>query len=381
MAESDQLLETIEAIHDAGLEPERWPDALEAVTRTLGGVAATLETFDRRTMDLTDFHSFGLPPAGEIAYLEEFAARNPRIPLMLNDRPGDVIYDYRILSEGEMHRSDFYADFLAPTGYRYFVGGALAASNRQSTLFSVQRTIKQGHVQGREIDLMRRLMPHLRQAHDVARRLGNAGAARRAFEASLDWLADGAGLIREDGTLLYANAALQEIARANDGIRIVNGGTLEFAAADERARFAGAVACACRLRGGDVGAAAITDFPATRPSGAPSWLVSLRPLLRSANSEGVAERACAVLFVRDPSRRHLSAIGLLREVFGFTAAEAALARALQAGVSPIDYARENALTHNTVYTHLRRIREKTGCKRQGDLVRTLTAILMPLRSD
>ena len=48
-----------------------------------------------------------------------------------------------------------------------------------------------------------------------------------------------------------------------------------------------------------------------------------------------------------------------------------MAAALCAGVSPDDYARERRLSRNTVYTHLRRIKEKTGCTRLPELIRKL----------
>jgi DNA-binding CsgD family transcriptional regulator len=55
--------------------------------------------------------------------------------------------------------------------------------------------------------------------------------------------------------------------------------------------------------------------------------------------------------------------------------------ALQQGISVTDYARERALSLNTAYTHLRRIKEKTGCKRMGELIRWLNDRRLPLRRD
>ncbi|HDO52946.1 MAG TPA: helix-turn-helix transcriptional regulator [Rhizobiales bacterium] len=72
---------------------------------------------------------------------------------------------------------------------------------------------------------------------------------------------------------------------------------------------------------------------------------------------------------------------MLREMFGLTRAEASLARAMQGGVSPAGYAHAHKLSLNTVYTHLRRIREKTRCKRQAELIRKLNDIVIPLRRD
>jgi DNA-binding CsgD family transcriptional regulator len=67
-------------------------------------------------------------------------------------------------------------------------------------------------------------------------------------------------------------------------------------------------------------------------------------------------------------------------VFGFTDAEANLAEALRTGTSIGDYARERKLSLNTVYWHLRRIKEKTGCSRLPELISKLNGLRIPVRT-
>ena len=69
---------------------------------------------------------------------------------------------------------------------------------------------------------------------------------------------------------------------------------------------------------------------------------------------------------------------MLREIFGLTEAETGVALALQSGVALERYARSNNISLNTVYTHLRRVREKTGCHSVADLVRKLDEFRIPL---
>ena len=71
----------------------------------------------------------------------------------------------------------------------------------------------------------------------------------------------------------------------------------------------------------------------------------------------------------------------LRDLFGLTEAEAGLAQALQSGVALSDYAGGRALSLNTVYTHLRRLREKTGSSRMAELIHKLNGLRLPLRAD
>ena len=122
----------------------------------------------------------------------------------------------------------------------------------------------------------------------------------------------------------------------------------------------------------------LNDFTAARRAGVPAYVVSVRPLI---DPNGGAREAVAIVFVHDPLVRNAGAVRLLRHLFGLTAAEAALAQALQTGVSPAAYARETALSPNTIYTHLRRIKEKTGCSRIAELTRKLNELRVPLRHE
>ncbi len=79
MARDGKILATIEAVHAAGLDAARWPQALAAITRTIGGVGATLEVIDRQAFAHREFRSFGIAPAHQLAYVEQYAAMSPRI--------------------------------------------------------------------------------------------------------------------------------------------------------------------------------------------------------------------------------------------------------------------------------------------------------------
>ena len=376
MAMPDSLLMAIEAIYAAGIEEALWPDALAQITRTVGGVAATLESFERTTATLIEFHAYGLPPANEIAYLDHYAALNPRIPALINGRPGNIVTDYTVLDERSMNRHPFYADLLAPAGYRYCVGGTLQVATCEASLFSVQRTKKQGHVGKNETSQMRLLLPHVRRAFDMTRRLRRSGAIDRSFEAALDWLADGVALLHADGRVLYANETFQAIVRRDDGIRI-HRGTVAIADPNARSDFAKAIGAADKVRAGAFEAGS-ADFAVTRQGAIPPYIVSVRPLVQTTRERRELD-ADLIVFVHDPLQRNAATVRMLRNLFGLTEAEADLARALQAGVTPGNYALARTVSLNTVYTHLRRIKEKTRCSRMPELIRKLNDVDVILR--
>jgi PAS domain-containing protein len=225
---------------------------------------------------------------------------------------------------------------------------------------------------------MRQRVPPLQEAFDVARRVKAAGEARQILERALDWLADGVALVSRDGKITYANKSFRAIIQRNDGIDLRKG-LIEFTAAEARARFETAIGAICRLQEASRRAAGVSDFPVAHPSRAHTYLVSIRPLLDNGRSGNAGNRSIAVVFIRDPLGRATAATQMMRELFGFTASEASLAQALQAGISLADYALSRAVSLNTIYTHLRRVREKTGCTRMAELIRKLNDLEVSLR--
>ncbi|MEM9731686.1 MAG: helix-turn-helix transcriptional regulator, partial [Myxococcota bacterium] len=69
----------------------------------------------------------------------------------------------------------------------------------------------------------------------------------------------------------------------------------------------------------------------------------------------------------------------LRTHFGLTRAEAALTESLLSGRSLKEHGDQQQVSLNTVKTHWARVRSKTGCRTQAELVRRLSALLPPVR--
>lgn len=374
MGHGDDVITAISRIHAAGLNPEKWPDALSSITNLIGGHGASLEFMSRPTLCHYGWFSHGLPP--EDPYLEYYARYSPRLPYAARQPAGAVLYDAQYCDDDAVNANPFYMEFLAPHDMRYFLGGVVAKSQHELVAMGVQISPKQGHPGPAKIRLMGVLLPHIQQATDVMRRLGTLADARRAFERTLDWLADGVLLLGSDGAVLYANIAAQDIVRANDGISIRRG-FIEFSSGDAKLKFGAALKAIGELRDAKGAAAMHGDFLVERRSGTARYSVSVRPLTGRMPNHG---SAVALMFIHDPLVRNHVAVELLRQAFGLTPAEADVANGLRAGLSADAYARQRNVSPNTVYTHIRRIREKTGCTRMAELIRKLNDVQMPVVS-
>ncbi len=370
---SDRSLELIETVYACISDKDRWQDVLTTVADEFG-VCALIETVDRATGVHTVFGSSRLPPASEIQYLEDYAHHSPRLSHGLSQELGAIGYDYQILTEQEMARNLFYSEFLPQMGLRYFMSGILHQDETRFSAFSVQRSELQGHVEKSDLDRLKSLLPHIRQAFDLTLRLERSCETEAALTAACDWLSDATILIRADGTIVFANDPARDLLRAGDGIRTVSG-ELSFTHPQSQMSYLAALAAVLKRPQKDTNAVRF-DFAANRPTGAEPLVVAVRRL--PAARHGLSTSAMAAVFVRRPEASS-DGVDVMRTCFGLTVAEAELAEALRTGISVSAYGSLRGLSVNTVYTHLRRVKDKTGTSRLPDLVRKLNRVVMDLR--
>ena len=368
MGYRDRIIATISHIHDAGLGPEKWPEALSHVTALVGGQGASLEFMERPSLRHSKMYSHGLPDVG--AYMEYYAAKSPRYPHLSRQPAGSVQYDTLYYDEDVMDAHPFYTEFLAEFDMRYFLGGVVAKSPHDLAAFAVQISPKQGHPSAAKIKTMALLLPHIQQATDVMRRLGNLSNAPATLERTLDWLVDGVLMLAVDGSINYANEAAQSIFRADDGIT-AHGGALEVASDDARAKLSDTIKAIALFRKSQITGTVQSDFFARRRSGTPAYRVAVRPL--SAKS-GERTMTAALVFIHDPEMRRKTNAEKLRSIFSLTSAEADVAVALCLGLSPNEYALERNVSRNTVYTHIRNLKVKTDSRRMAELIRRLNDV-------
>lgn len=365
MGQGSQLLDAVEAIHAAGVDAARWPEALDAVARLTGCAAASLEDYDFERRRLRNWRGVGNEPEMVDAYRAYHSSDNPWAPARPAGRAGGKFAAAHVLDLSGLDREPFYAGYITYTDPRYFLAGLVDGGRGPQTVFTLTRHPGCGEVEPAHVRLFGRILPHVRLALQVARRTEAAQGQARQMAAMLDWVAEGAALLGRDGAVLHANAALAEIARAGDGLALGRAG-LVLASPPARERLARAIARAAGLAEG--AGPPPEPFAAARPSGAPAYVLTLRPLFPR-EAAGGPDEAVAVVFVRDPAR--VPAGAALAAALGLTPAEARLAEALRAGAAPSDYARRAGVSINTVYTHLRRLKDKTGARRLPELIRRL----------
>lgn len=371
MGNEEQLHAAIGAIHAAGAQTVPWQDAMNAILAFSGARAVTLDSFDRQTLKHTGFHGAGMRPSTRAEYTNMGGAVNARA-IYGATSCAHIFSDREIFGdESGIDRDPFYNNFLVHHDVRYMAIGRVAQDANARTFLSFCRSPKMGPVDDGDFAGIERLVPHLRQALFLSARLSAAERRQDSFSQALEWLHEGVALIDGNGRIVHANAAFEEMVRAGDGLH-VSAGEMVLDSDIAQHNLGRALGCAIALRNcADLSAP--SDFIVPRPSGLPPYAGSVRPVFARADDQGAA---CAILFLRDPLQAtdtqtvaHLD----------LTPAEADLANALMCGLSPSAYARQRRVSINTVYTHLRRIKEKLGGGSLTQLIRKLNAARAPAR--
>jgi len=116
----------------------------------------------------------------------------------------------------------------------------------------------------------------------------------------------------------------------------------------------------------------VRSFP-VRDTGAETMMVAhVVPIRLSARD--IFVRCAAVLVLTPVTLPQAPPVELVQSLFDLTPAEARVARSLASGKTVEDIATDGSISPNTVRTQVRGVLEKTGCKRQVEIVALLTAI-------
>ena len=178
----------------------------------------------------------------------------------------------------------------------------------------------------------------------------------------LDRLDRGVVLLDAQGCIVEANSHALQVIRNCNGIRL-RAGRLAFTdpVLDDRMQQAIAGHGAAQRSGRAVLAARV------RCKGSDPYRIVVRPVPPDADERKVA--FFALLFA--PNGLNGISVEVLRQVYGLTPAQSAVARSLFAGRSVEETANELDLSLNTVRSHLKQIFTKCEVNSQGELLRLL----------
>lgn len=372
------LSDLIGRIYDCALDPERWPEVLADINDRLGFFQATL------TLQAMPSGAVLLSVASGIS--EDWLARSTTYGPEVIEGWGGVarigaipVEEPALLSDMNpslfdgTSRNAFYDEWYRPQGLLDTAAVVLTRDSHSLATISLTRHQNQGMIGLQALDAIRLLAPHLRRAVTISRLLDVRAVAAATFESVIDRA--GTPILVTDGQLglLHANSAAQALLDARDTL-MLNGSRL--AAAIPAATQALAVAIA--QAGEDEAAIGRRGLaiPLLAADGTARALHVL-PLRGGVLRPGLVNRAVAAIFVSSSAPDVADAGALVAQLFGLSGSEARVFDLIAQGLTPAEAAERLGIGISTVRTHLLRIFDKTGVRRQADLVRLAAGLALP----
>lgn len=355
----------LDDLYGAPVEQGEWGPVIARFADLIGGAKAWMPD-----LDLANGKGRGviarIDPKAQETYIQHYASRNPFVQrYVAGPWPLAVMTDEDSFPKDQFVRTEYYNDFLKPQDIHSVAVLRLARRNGVQSTLNVTRPRHRGQFAGPDLELARRLHPHIIRAFNLSRRFAELGAFSEGLIETLDRSLHGVFLLDGAGRVGHANVVAEGFLKERDGLCLV-GGRLS-ACRSEPARELEAL----------IGKAARSDG-ASRAGGSmalatPSRSLPLSLIIAPLRTDRpTAQPSPAVLVcVTDLEAGVSLPIQKLSNLFGLTPAEGRVALALFEGATPRETAEQFGVSPNTVRVQIARIFEKTGTNRQAELIRLM----------
>lgn len=362
-------------IYDAALDPPSWRQVLKDICAFVrGGPSASLFWQDAVKRTGKTYYVWGGDPQYNRLYWDKYVALNPFTTAAGHFPVGEVYSAADILPLPQFFDTPFYREWMTPQGWGDVLSTNLDKSTTSRAVFSVARHARDGLVDDDMRRRMRLLVPHVRRSALIGKLVNLSRVEAAALADTLDGLQAGMFLVDRAGKLVHANAAGRSM--LEEGNVLHANGTLVALDAKSDAALR-EILLAAGNSDTALGDKRISARLLARDG--VEYVTHVLPLTAGARRRaGQPYAAVAAIFVQRVGHDASPAIAMLVQQFGLTAAEVRVLVAMMddGGVAAVASALH--LSPATVRTHLRHVFEKTGVRRQADLVKLMTSYPTPV---
>jgi DNA-binding CsgD family transcriptional regulator/PAS domain-containing protein len=360
--EDPELLRLIASAYEAAADPALWTQFLARWVEASGADLAFLQRHHLTEHRSELVATYGMQPRLSDSYNRYYSRvnvwREHGRHLYVE---GAVLVDEQFYPRDLLKRSEFYNDCLLPNGATRCMTGVISRRQDHALVLTAMRGEQRQPFDTGNSKAIGQLVAHLARAFTLQERL----QMLEAGEAVLNTLGLGIVLLAGDGHVVFSNRAAEEILRAEDGLLARRGQLVASSHHERDDELQNLIRYAI---GHDRPNACPPGVLVTRPSGRAPLHVTASPLKRTPTPFVHTTSPVAVVLITDPGRHRPVAAESLKQTYGLTAREAALATALAGGRSLDAAAEQLQMRYETARTHLRRILSKTETSRQTELV-------------
>jgi DNA-binding CsgD family transcriptional regulator len=373
---AERISELIGCVYDCVLDPTKWRDALVRIGEEFDFASSVLAITPLPAGPHIINAHVGID-AEWLAVGDSYRADGVALwggPERVQQAPLDEpIVASQITEFATRESNRFFAEVLKPRGVIDGMMITIAAEPSLWAYAGFNRHQAHGYIGEGEIEGIRILAPHFRRAATISNLFDLKAIEAATFASTLDSFAFAIVLVDDRLAIVHANAAARTMLTANTPIRS-NRGVLGLPSPPAHAALERAVRLASDEAA--LGARGI-GIPLRNGEGEPSVLHVL-PLRRGEIARSLAQRATAALFVTPATTPLRTPSDALAVLYDLTPAEVRVLELLTAGATQSAIGETLSIAPSTVKSHVLRLFDKTGCRRQIDLVRLAAKLSLPV---
>lgn len=365
--------EVITAFYEAATDAALWRPALASMASLFErSFAAHTFLWDHaRNVGFSDVDREELAASNE-DYAKYYSKIDPRAAMIMPKPVGWILACHHYFDDRYAAKSEFYQDFMIKIGGRYIAAMKLTETGQHTAIISIHRSTRQGPFEDADLKLLQRLQPHLSRAASLFHRFEDLRLAKERSAAALDHFPLGVIVAARDARILDLNGAAEVHLRHGDALRS-RSGRIEAFSHERTSALHRMIADAVAAAGG------ANCMPGgvlrlNQPLGEGFLTVLVAPLRQSRQRITTMAQPAAILFIADSENQPKLPAAWLCQIYGLTPAESVVALALAAGKSLSEIADTNGVARNTVRAQTQSILDKTGARRQAELVAILSRI-------
>jgi DNA-binding CsgD family transcriptional regulator len=362
-SELAELSAVISDIYDAAIDARLWEQALGSICAFVGGSSAALLWHDSAAERSEALHLFNVDPYYLRLYFEKYVSLNPMFPAATFVDEGVVIADEDIMPRAELNKTRFYKEWIAPQGTLGALSVNLEKGTLRASMINVRMTVPLRQEMRRRLGL---LVPHLQRAVAIGRLFDQKSAEADALTEALDHVEAAVILVGAKGKIIFRNAVAEKMLR--DGIVVQETGNALSAVLPTANHSFYEIFHSAEEGDSSTGVRGVA-IPLT-PKLEEPWFAHVLPLTSGRRKQSANEYgAVAAVFIRRTVPNALSPLEGLAKHYGLSSGEVRVFVAILKTSGIKDTAVTLGLSQATVKTHLQRLFQKTGTKRQSELIK------------
>ena len=375
MGQCDLFARILESMHEATLDDSHWPATsglIDDACRATGNMLVFGHGRSRKDtrVFLARFCFRGQRRRDlERDYFETYYPRDERVPRLRYLADSQLVGSAQLFTDQEKKSSFAYNEGLRRAVAQDGLIVRLDGPAGSCIVWTFADPIESGGWRSAQIDMINRLLPHLRRYVHLRQVLFDAAASRTSLAQLLDNTRCGVIQLDWRGRIVEANDLARKLLRQQDGLLDRAG----FLCAQRRPENASLQRMLERalptLSGrGVCGSAAVGRVSASPPLALHAVPVGER------KTDFTAPRVAVLVLVVDPDSKARIDPEVVASTLGLTPAESRVAGQLASGESIRDIALATGRKEGTIRSHVKQILLKLGVSRQAELVRRVLSL-------